>query len=209
MSYDKILSEITTLLTTYASIKRGQLLLPQYQDLQKHISWAISILDPCVRESLLTHVGCLPILATFLHPHISHSATTNLGKTLCMLAIHDIGETIVGDVIGLQRNRSADEQADERAAVKKLLPAEQFVLFAEFEAMQTNEAKFAKAVDRLICRLREYMDDPALERARRAHFGATLPEMFAKWFLRMERDEFLAWFFTYLKDKMQEKIFSA
>lgn len=206
-NYQSILEKITSLLKSYACIKRGQILLPQYQDFQNYVPWKISIENPCIRESLLTHVGCLPILASFLHPYIEHTQTTDLGKVLSMLAIHDIWETIVWDVISLQRNHSSKEEKDEINAAKQLLPRNQFKLLEEFEKMETNESKFSKALDRLICLLRWYIDKPEIERERRSYYWATLSEMYKKWLPRMERDEFLLWFFNYLVNKMKENVF--
>lgn len=42
--------------------------------------------DVVVRESLMEHVGSLPVLATALYPYI-HDNEVNLGDTLTMLAI--------------------------------------------------------------------------------------------------------------------------
>jgi len=208
-NYEEVLEKIVALLKTYAWIKRWQLLLPQYEDFQNYFSWEISILNPCVRESLLTHVWCLPILASFLHPYLEHKETTDLWKVLYMLSIHDIGETIVWDVIWLERSRSNKEQEDEYSAVKSLLTTEQFLIFEEFEKMETNEARFAKATDRLVCRIREYIDKPEIERERWSHFWATLWDMYKKWLPRMEWDSFLLGFFDYLRDKMQKQIFAS
>jgi HD domain len=48
------------------------------------------------RESLLEHTGSLPIIASFLHPYLENNV--DLGKCLQMLAFHDIGETVLGDI---------------------------------------------------------------------------------------------------------------
>lgn len=52
--------------------------------------------DKLVRETLIEHVAILPILATALYPYINDSEV-DLGEALIMLAIHDIGELVVGD----------------------------------------------------------------------------------------------------------------
>ena len=44
---------------------------------------------------MIEHVGCLPIIATFLHPYLDKPV--DLGKVLTILAIHDIGEIKLGD----------------------------------------------------------------------------------------------------------------
>jgi len=43
----------------------------------------------------MCHVGHLPVIASYLHQFCEHKDSIDLGRTLMMLAIHDIGETIV------------------------------------------------------------------------------------------------------------------
>ena len=44
---------------------------------------------------VMEHVGTLPILATYFHGHVTEPV--NLGRVLELLAVHDIGEIVVGD----------------------------------------------------------------------------------------------------------------
>jgi len=100
-----------------------------------------------LRESLLEHVGHLPVLATFLHPYVEHSADIDLGRVLYMLAIHDIGETITGDVFTYDKT-SAQEDSELKAAMS-LLELSQQAIYSEYEERSTLEAKYAKAIDAL------------------------------------------------------------
>lgn len=98
-----------------------------------------------VREPLLEHVGHLPVLAAFLHPYIDHTNEVDLGRVLIMLAIHDIGETEVGDVFTYDKTE-AEETKEYQAAMNLLEPSQQ-VYYEEFEARETLDAKYTKAID--------------------------------------------------------------
>ena len=52
--------------------------------------------DILVRESLMEHVGSLPMVATAFFPFIKDEGV-DLGDSLIMLAIHDIWELVTGD----------------------------------------------------------------------------------------------------------------
>lgn len=147
------------------------------------------------REPLLEHVGHLPIIATYLHPYIQHTKTVNLGDALIMLAVHDIGETVVGDVVTYKKV-SAHEDA-ERVAAKKLLPKHLFAYFVEFEKRQTDTAKFAKAVDALAPGLHELTLPIELIFGRFDYHGFTLDDIVAKKTKYFEWDKTLKAIFEY------------
>lgn len=78
----------------------------------------------------------------------------DLAKTMMMALIHDIveidaGDTYAYDVQGLKTQKQREEQAAER--IFGLLPEDQKrelrALFEEFEAGETAEARFARAMD--------------------------------------------------------------
>lgn len=97
------------------------------------------------REPLIEHVGHLPIIASFLHPHLEHRKEVDLGRVLIMLSIHDIGETIVGDVMAYKKNVAHAEKEHEEAL--KLLTPDLIAYYEEFEAGESWDAKFAHSVD--------------------------------------------------------------
>lgn len=77
-------------------------------------------------------------------------------KVLKMLLIHDVVEIDAGDVFVFDQKARADIEEKEQAAAQRifgLLPsplAEEFLaIWREFEARETAESKFAKAMDRI------------------------------------------------------------
>ena len=101
--------------------------------------------DKIVRETLLEHVGCLPIVASYLHTYMDKSV--DLGRVLIMLSIHDIGELVTGDEGFFDKQKQISD--NEFEAALNLLPEYQKQLFIELEKNETNEAKFANSVDKI------------------------------------------------------------
>ena len=81
----------------------------------------------------------------------------DIDKVILMLAIHEIGETIIGDLT--PEDISSKEKSEiERAAVIRLtemIPNGEFIrdLFLEFEEKKTKEAQFAYQIDKAECDL--------------------------------------------------------
>ena len=80
----------------------------------------------------------------------------DVGRVMLMCLIHDIveidaGDTYAYDTAGLATQKAREEAAKER--IYALLPADQrdalVAIFDEFEAGETAEAKFARAMDNL------------------------------------------------------------
>lgn len=122
--------------------------------------------DYLVHESLLEHVGMLPILATYFHPHLKEEI--DLGKTLSMLAIHDTGELAVGDKYSLAKT-AADSEAELKAALSLLHPNYHNLLL-EYEAAETKEAKFAQSVDKLAPLILTLLTDKETAEKRTGHY---------------------------------------
>ena len=82
----------------------------------------------------------------------------NISRVMSMLLIHDIVEIDAGDMFAFSDAASlAEQEGKELAAAHRifgLLPAEQFQTFQqlwlEFENAKTIDARFAKAMDRLL-----------------------------------------------------------
>jgi putative hydrolase of HD superfamily len=80
----------------------------------------------------------------------------NIDRVIKMLLIHDLGEIDVGDTI-IYASETAEQKAEERAGVErllKLLPdnaqAQAYLtLWDEFEAGNTPDARYARAIDRI------------------------------------------------------------
>ncbi|MCE0556588.1 HD domain-containing protein [Motilimonas sp. E26] len=79
----------------------------------------------------------------------------NIDRVIKMLLIHDLGEIDAGDTI-IYASETPENKALELAGIRRmmaLLPegqGEQYIeLWREFEAGESNDAKFAKAIDRV------------------------------------------------------------
>jgi putative hydrolase of HD superfamily len=112
-------------------------------------------------ENTAEHSWQVALLAWLLVEYAEeHIDICRVGK---MLLIHDIVEVEAGDTFIYDELSKKDQFEKEQLAAEKLfglLPEDQAVemkaLWHEFEARQTQEAKFAKSVDRLIPLLHNY-----------------------------------------------------
>lgn len=105
-------------------------------------------------ENDVEHSWHLAMIAMVLSEHVNHPV--DLLKVMKMLLIHDVVEIDAGDVFFFDKTQSHDNRPEEYAAAKRifgLLPQDQAQelesLWIEFEECKTNDAKFAKAIDRL------------------------------------------------------------
>lgn len=105
-------------------------------------------------ENDAEHSWHLAMMAIILSEHAN--ASINVLKVVKMLLIHDIVEIDAGDTFIYDTQKSHDNTAEERRAAERifgLLPNEQanelIAIWEEFEEQKTNEAKFARAMDRL------------------------------------------------------------
>lgn len=92
----------------------------------------------------------VPLLAEYADDPI------DVGHTVELVLVHDLVEIYAGDTFLYDTEGQRDQEAREQAAADQLfglLPDDQAVrlraLWDEFEARQTPEARFAKAMDRL------------------------------------------------------------
>lgn len=107
------------------------------------------------QESVAEHTWQMALMAILMHRYLEHPV--DLARTLQMVIVHDLIEAETGDVPYFETGtRQAMKAERERAAIDRirdLLPAElgQDVhgLWHEFEARETPEARFAKALDHL------------------------------------------------------------
>lgn len=105
-------------------------------------------------ENDAEHSWHLALMAIILAEHANTSI--NVLKVVKMLLIHDIVEIDAGDTFIYDTQKSHDNTAEERRAAERifgLLPNDQanelIAIWEEFEEQKTNEAKFARAMDRL------------------------------------------------------------
>ncbi|KJV33390.1 phosphohydrolase [Aquitalea magnusonii] len=106
-------------------------------------------------ENSAEHSWQVALLALTMAEHAP--VKLDLDKVIRMLLIHDLGEIDTGDVIVYAATDNAEREAEELAAMRRicgLLPEQQAAglveLWQEFEARQSAEARFARAMDRLM-----------------------------------------------------------
>lgn len=108
------------------------------------------------RENSAEHSWQIALSAQVLHPYAKESV--DIQRVTKMLLIHDVVEIDAGDLFAFDDPSLHTEQAlkEQRAAQRifGLLPQEQSIellgLWEEFEAATTNDAKFAKSIDRIL-----------------------------------------------------------
>lgn len=105
-------------------------------------------------ENDAEHAWHMAIMAYLLREYSNE--TVDIGRVMLMCLIHDIveidaGDTYAYDADGLKTQKARENAAKER--IFSLLPEDQkqelVRIFDEFEAFQTPEAKFARAMDNL------------------------------------------------------------
>ena len=106
------------------------------------------------RENDAEHAWHMAIMAFLLEEYANEEV--DLLKTMKMLLIHDLVEIDAGDTYAYDTERLKDQKEREQKAAERifnLLPEDQaeeiFDLFEEFEAGETPEARYAKALDNI------------------------------------------------------------
>jgi len=107
------------------------------------------------RENSAEHSWHVAMMAILMHEHANEPV--DISRVLKMLLMHDVVEIDAGDTLVYDTAALAQQQEKELKAAKRLfnlLPEEQgaelYEIWQEFEAAQSADAKFAKALDRLI-----------------------------------------------------------
>jgi len=99
----------------------------------------------------------------------------NINKSIKMALVHDLGESMVGDIPEREGTDFKSKLKKESMALKKLSTLsgnkELFSLWNEYESKKTNEAKFVQEINKLEMALQAY------EYERR--YGIKLNEFFA------------------------------
>ncbi|MBA6224177.1 HD domain-containing protein [Colwellia sp. MB02u-18] len=116
-------------------------------------------------ENSAEHSWHIAMMAQTLHVYAAEPV--NVARVTSMLLIHDIVEIDAGDTFAFAAQVELDAQeAKELAAAKRifgLLPEQQcsemLNLWLEFEAAETTDAKFAKAMDRVLPLLQNMKND--------------------------------------------------
>lgn len=106
------------------------------------------------RENDAEHSWHLALMVTLLAEYADEPI--DVGRTVALVLVHDLVEIYAGDTPLYDTDAGRDQEEREQAAADRLfslLPADQAIgvraLWDEFEARQSAEARFAKAMDRL------------------------------------------------------------
>ncbi|WP_063345486.1 HD domain-containing protein [Vibrio jasicida] len=110
------------------------------------------------------HSWHVALMAVLMQEHAN--APVDIGRVMKILLIHDVVEIDAGDTFVYDVAASKEQEEKELKAAERLfgmLPSDQsselLALWNEFEAAQTDDAKYAKALDRLIPMLLNYHND--------------------------------------------------
>ncbi|MEF1338377.1 HD domain-containing protein [Vibrio rotiferianus] len=110
------------------------------------------------------HSWHVALMAVLMQEHAN--APVDIARVMKMLLIHDVVEIDAGDTFVYDVAASKEQEEKELKAAERLfgmLPSDQgdelFALWKEFEAAQSDDAKYAKALDRLIPMLLNYHND--------------------------------------------------
>ncbi|ENM5763018.1 HD domain-containing protein [Vibrio mimicus] len=112
-------------------------------------------------ENSAEHSWHVALMAILMQEYANEAV--DIKKVLTMLLLHDVVEIDAGDTFVYDSAASAEQEEKEWQAALRLfgmLPKEQgdalLAIWQEFEAAQSAEARFAKALDRLIPMLLNY-----------------------------------------------------
>ncbi|EKA7358945.1 TPA: HD domain-containing protein [Vibrio parahaemolyticus] len=107
------------------------------------------------------HSWHVALMAVLMEEHAN--APVDICRVMKMLLIHDVVEIDAGDTFVYDTTASKEQAEKEIKAAERLfgmLPTDQgqelLALWQEFEAAQSDDAKYAKALDRLIPMLLNY-----------------------------------------------------
>jgi len=204
-SLQKILNNVVFLFERYSLERRATTQPYLLQTAQKTVKdYTYQPEDELVRETLMEHVGSLPVLATALFPYIDDPAV-NLGDGLTMLAIHDIGELITGDEMTFTKLESAKDP--ERTAAYKLLDSSYHGLYDDAEAKGTATAKFAKAIDKITPDIFDYLTPVDVTIWRYKHFVGVEPGKIIPTIVKHKRP-YMLWnpFMTSFHEHLMEQL---
>jgi putative hydrolases of HD superfamily len=175
-------------------------------DKVKYIQRKTKLFNSNRNENDAEHSWHLALMALVLSEHANQAI--DLLKVLKMVLIHDLVEIDAGDTFLYDSHKSHSNTEEERIAAARIfgiLPQEQAVemiaIWEEFEEGQTQEAKFARAMDRL---------EPLLQNASNnggtwQEFGVDYPKVYEKKKVIKEGSEIL-WDFAdeLLKDSVEK-----
>lgn len=112
-------------------------------------------------ESVAEHIYGTQMLAIAMKSEYNYDI--DIMKVIFMLAIHELGETIIGDLTQFQISKEDKIKIEHEAVnniLKDLLDGEEiYKLYLEFDERKTKEALFAHFCDKLECDLQAKLYD--------------------------------------------------
>lgn len=112
-------------------------------------------------ESIAEHIYGVQMLAIAMKSEYEYDI--DIQKVIYMLAIHELGETIVGDLTQFQISKEEKEKIEHEAVhnvLSSLIDGDKIEeLFLEFDAHETEESKFAYQCDKLECDIQSKLYD--------------------------------------------------
>ncbi|WP_260261845.1 HD domain-containing protein [Vibrio intestinalis] len=115
-------------------------------------------------ENSAEHSWHVALMAILMEEHANEPV--DIARVVKMLLLHDIVEIDAGDTFVYDQVASKQQEEKELAAAQRLfglLPESQgdelMAIWLEFETAQTADARFAKALDRIIPMLLNYHND--------------------------------------------------
>lgn len=209
MNMDQIFKKIEYLFERY-SLERRAMTQPYLLDVVEEFvqGYQYNAKDDLIRETLMEHVGSTPVLATALYPYINDPAV-NLGDSLTMLAIHDIGELEVHDQNTF--TKKSDHKKIEYSAAIKLLDPYYHTIYNDVETQSSQTAKYAKAIDKITPDIFDYLNKPAYTVARFKQLVGIDKQDIIPTIIKHKRpymlwNPFMIEFHDYLMKKLAEKL---
>lgn len=133
---------------------RKQIEFALLMDKQKNIFRQNRLADNSRRENDAEHAWHMAVMAYLFREYANEDI--DISKVILMCLIHDVVEIEAGDTYAYDEDAKKSQREREEIAKKHIfgmLPSDQGreleTLFDEFEAQETAEAKFAKAMDNL------------------------------------------------------------
>ena len=112
-------------------------------------------------ESVAEHIYGVQMLAIAIKSEYQYDI--DIMKVIYMLAIHELGETIIGDLTQFQISKEEKEKIEHLAVhdiLSELIDGKEIEeLFLEFDEHKTKEAMFAYQCDKLECDLQSKLYD--------------------------------------------------
>ena len=112
-------------------------------------------------ESIAEHIFGVQMLAIAMKSEYEYDI--DIMKVIYMIAIHELGETIIGDLTHFQVSKEEKEKIEHKAVhdiLSPLVDGDKIEkLFLEFDHHETPEAKFAYQCDKLECCIQSKLYD--------------------------------------------------